>query len=68
MNNSEILTVQSQIHSYFTALYGESYTYRAPETFDNALERWMLMVASGDLDAAASQMAEIEQLVRRSRG
>lgn len=68
MNNSEILTVQSQIHDYFTALYGQSYSYRAPETFDNALERWMLLVAVGDLDAAARQMAEIETLIARSRG
>lgn len=65
---SELITVQSQVHQYFTALYGENYVYRAPETFDNALERWMLLVASGDLDAASSQMAEIEQLIRRNRG
>lgn len=65
---SDFITVQAQVHQYFTALYGENYVYRAPETFDNTLERWMLLVASGDLDAASSQMAEIEQLIRRDRG
>jgi hypothetical protein len=64
----DILTVQAQVHDYFTALYGNSYAYRAPETFTNALERWMLHVAAGDLDAAASQMAEIEAMIRRDRG
>lgn len=65
---SELITVQSQVHQYFTALYGENYVYRAPETFDNALERWMLMVASGNLDAASRQMTEIEALIVRNRG
>ena len=65
---NDLLMVQAQVHQYFTALYGESYVYRAPETFTNALERWMLLVASGDLNAAASQMAEIELLIRRDRG
>lgn len=65
---SELITVQSQVHQYFTALYGENYVYRAPETFDNALERWMLMVASGNLDAASRQMTEIEALIARNRG
>jgi hypothetical protein len=65
---SELITVQAQVHQYFTALYGENYVYRAPETFDNALERWMLMVASGDLDAASRQMTEIEALIARNRG
>jgi hypothetical protein len=63
----DLLTVQGQIHDYFTVLYGNSYAYRAPETFTNALERWMLLVAAGDLDAAASQMAEIEEMIRRDR-
>lgn len=61
-------TVQAQIHSYFTALYGDSYVYRAPETFSNALERWMLLIAAGDFEAAASQMTEIEIMIRRDRG
>ena len=63
----DLLTVQSQVHDYFTALYGQSYAYRAPETFTNALERWMLHVAANDLDAAARQMAEIEEMIRRDR-
>jgi hypothetical protein len=66
--SDELISVQAQIHAYFTARYGENYVYRAPETFDNALERWMLMVAAGDLDAASRQMTEIEALIARSRG
>lgn len=65
---SELIAIQAQVHQYFTALYGENYVYRAPETFDNALERWMLMVASGNLDAASRQMTEIEALIARNRG
>lgn len=64
----ELSLVRTQVHQYFTALYGENYVYRAPETFTNALERWMLLLAAGDLDASASQMAEIELMIRRDRG
>jgi hypothetical protein len=64
----ELITVQAQVHRYFTALYGEHYVYRAPETFNNALERWMLLVAAGDLTASASQMVEIEEMIRKDRG
>lgn len=65
--SDELIDVQQQVHRYFSALYGESYAYRAPETFTNALERWMLLVASGDLIAAESQMAEIEKMIARDR-
>lgn len=65
---SNLIAVQAQVNQYFTALYGESYVYRAPETFTNALERWMLLVASGDIVAAGDQMAEIEMMIRKDRG
>ena len=57
------LTVQ--ITRYFRAVYGDDYVYRAPETFDNVLERWMLAVADNDLEAAERHMATIEELARR---
>jgi hypothetical protein len=60
--------VQTQIHGYFTALYDENYVYRAPETFTNALERWMLLVAASDFVAAGNQMSEIETMIARDRG
>lgn len=63
----DLSTVQHQIDRYFTTLYGENYVYRAPETFTNALERWMLYVASGNLNTAGIQMLEIEELIRRDR-
>jgi hypothetical protein len=64
----DLSTVQHQIDRYFTLLYGENYVYRAPETFTNALERWMLLVASGDLNTAGIQMLEIEEMIQRGRG
>lgn len=65
--SDELIDVRGQIHRYFSALYGESYVYSAPETFTNALERWMLLVASGDLIAAEKQMTDIEAMIRRDR-
>ena len=66
--SDELIDVQQQVNRYFSALYGENYVYRAPETFTNALERWMLHVASGDLITAEKQMTEIEELIARDRG
>lgn len=65
--SDDLNVVSHQIDQYFTALYGVNYVYRAPETFTNALERWMIYVASGHLDAAASQMSEIDLMIRRDR-
>lgn len=63
----DLSTVQRQIDRYFTTLYGENYVYRAPETFANALERWMLLVASGNLNTAGIQMLEIEAMITKGR-
>ena len=52
--------VREMIHRYFVARYGEDYTFKAPETFDNALERWMLYVAMNAEDMASQEMAKIE--------
>lgn len=54
--------VKTQIDRYFRAVHGESYGYRAPETFGNLLERWMLAVAGGNLGYASELMAEIETM------
>lgn len=58
----EVQTVRNHIHEYFTSVHGKDYVYRAPETFDNALERWMLAVRSGNLEVAAEHMARIQLL------
>ena len=55
--------VKAHIHRYFVAVYGADYVYRAPETFGNALERWMIAVSIGVLDFAEKQMEYIEQRV-----
>lgn len=52
--------VREMIHRYFVARYGDSYTFRAPETFDNALERWMLYVGGNAGDMAEAEMVNIE--------
>lgn len=52
--------VKGMIHRYFVAVHGRSYIYRAPETFDNVLERWMLAVAADNQEVAEEHMRTIE--------
>ena len=60
---------KEQLHRYFIAVYGEDYVFRAPETFPNLLEQWMLAVMNGSMDFANDKMIMIEDLAaeRRSR-
>lgn len=68
INYADILTtVQNQIGRYFVARYGNEVGFRAPETFDNALERWMLYVSGGSMDLAEKEMALIERKCAESR-
>lgn len=60
--------VRQQINRYFVGLYGENYTYRAPETFPNQLEVWMLLVCSGDITAADEQMENLEGMIEKGKG
>lgn len=59
--------VREQINRYFVGLYGQDYTYRAPETFSNQLEVWMLLVCSGDLPAAEEQMQKLERMIEEGK-
>jgi hypothetical protein len=59
--------VKKQIHRYFVVVHGEDYVYRAPETFDNVLERWMYAVMNGNLEFASEQMAIIEHTLKEAR-
>jgi hypothetical protein len=53
--------VQDQAKRYMEAAYGKSVWYRAPETFDNAVERWIRALAEGNFDTAEATMTTIEQ-------
>jgi hypothetical protein len=46
--------VRGQAQRYLRARYSSDYIYRAPETFENALERWIWAVA-GDAPALAEE-------------
>ena len=59
--------VQEQIHRYFVAVHGEKYGYRAPETFGNILEQWMLGVAGGNEEFAEQKIASIEGHFKAAR-
>jgi hypothetical protein len=56
--------IQDQIRRYFVARYGEEWTYKAPETFPNALERWMIYATALDNHMAEAEMANIEAKIK----
>lgn len=62
-----VMEVRRQINRYFVGLYGEDYGYRAPETFPNQLEVWMMLVCSGDLAAAGDQMTKLERMIEEGK-
>jgi hypothetical protein len=58
----------TQIDRYFRAVYGDDYAFRAPETFENALERWMLYSTSaGGKELAAAEMRNIEAMAAAAK-
>lgn len=59
--------IAAHIHRYFVAVHGPDYVYRAPETFGNMLERWMLAVAAGEVDFAGELMGQIERMAAEQR-
>ena len=61
---TEIVSVKEQIDRYMKAVYGPSYGFRAPETFENLVERWMLYVAGGSIYMANSTMEIIENMAK----
>jgi hypothetical protein len=56
--------IDEHISRYFTALYGKDVGFRAPETFPNLVERWMLAVARDDARTAELLMSEIESFAK----
>jgi hypothetical protein len=53
-------TFKEHIDRYFKAIYGKAYGFRAPETFPNALERWMLAIANDNTEMANEELSKIE--------
>jgi hypothetical protein len=62
--------VRDHARRYMVAAYGPSWTFRAPETFDNLLERWLWAVSADEMNMANECMRQIEEraAVRRERG
>lgn len=65
---AEFRQVQDQASRYLIARYGESVWFRAPETFDNVLERWIWCLASGELDFAETCITQIEEFLGSGDG
>lgn len=59
--------VKEHIHRYFKAVHGQGYVYRAPETFQNRLERWMLAVMKDDQTSMLEAEAEIREIEEHFR-
>lgn len=53
---------------YLEAVYGSDVAFRAPETFPNLLERWLLGVAGGNEAYAEEQLALIERMCGARQG
>jgi len=56
--------LQDQVARYFRARYGNDWAFKAPETFPNALERWMIYSTARDNHMAEAEMANIEAKIR----
>ena len=56
----ELFRFREQAQRYMRAVHGPDFIYRAPETFDNVLERWIWALAAGMPDFAEAQMVQIE--------
>jgi len=59
--------VKEHIDRYFKAVHGPTYVYRAPETFQNAVEQWMLAVAADSEEMAEHTIATIEDHFKAAR-
>lgn len=62
---SRLEAINHHIDRYFVAVHGKDYHYRAPETFDNVLERWMLHILRGDSELASEAINKIEEMATR---
>jgi len=60
----QLEAIRSQAKRYLEARYGESVWFKAPETFENVLERWIWSIASDAPELAEQCMTQIEQHFR----
>ena len=68
MSKSAESTVRVQARRYLEARYGDAVWFRAPETFENVLERWIWAVASGAEGTLGEEcIAAIETAMRQFR-
>jgi hypothetical protein len=51
---------QRQAFRYLNARFGPAWVYKAPETFENLVERWIWSVANGTAELGESCIAAIE--------
>lgn len=58
---SELAMIRDHANRYLRARYGPDVVYRAPETFENMLERWIWAIGAGVPELAHSSIAAIEQ-------
>jgi hypothetical protein len=60
--------IRGQAKRYLEARYGEDVWFRAPETFDNVVERWIWAVASSAEDTIGEEcMTAIEEQLKAAR-
>lgn len=61
--------VREQAKRYLEARYGPDVWFRAPETFENAVERWIWAVASGYEDTTGEDcITAIEAHAKAAQG
>ena len=54
--------VRDHARRYMIAVYGKDVFFRAPETFENVLERWIWAVSADEMKMANECMVEIEKM------
>jgi hypothetical protein len=56
-----------QARRYLEAVYGKDVWFRAPETFENLVERWIWTVSTGMTSPGNEIMTEIEVKLREAK-
>jgi hypothetical protein len=59
--------VRDHARRYLIARYGKNVFFRAPETFDNVLERWLRAVSADEMPMAEECMTKIEEMAKAHR-
>jgi hypothetical protein len=59
--------IRDQAKRYMEGYFGPSVWFKAPETFENVLIRWVWAIARGHIDFAEEQMAHIERMIQEQK-